>query len=175
VVDEFSNEREIDAAIDELIRLHGARAASDRGPAHADQLADVAARRFLRRAVRALAAAGHATPAIMEIEGAACAARLLLHGDRTTFFSLSGFDPQWWDFGIGTTLMTEILRRRIEHGDVRVNLSLSPDRPKLRWSKELRLYQDFAVVRTNRRARSAYRAFRVAQAALARPAALMHL
>jgi CelD/BcsL family acetyltransferase involved in cellulose biosynthesis len=101
---------------------------------------------------------------LLEVDGEAVAARLLLHGGGSTFFSLGGFDPRWWDYSVATTLVAESLRSRIAHGDENVNFSMSPDRPKLRWSRELRMHQDFAIVSVSARSRAAFTSLRTIRA-----------
>jgi len=165
LVDAFTNDTAVEEALQHLTVLHNARAALRRGPHHSSHLDDADARRFLQDAVVRLAATGNATPALLEVDGQVVAARLLLHAGRSTFFSLGGFEPTWWDYGVATTLMAEALRARIASGDVIANLSMSPDRPKLRWSRELRLHQDFALVRKDRCSRLAFGAFWIARGA----------
>jgi CelD/BcsL family acetyltransferase involved in cellulose biosynthesis len=164
LVDDFPNDAAVEDALQHLTVLHNARAALRRGPCHSSHLENADARGFLQDAVVRLAATGNATPALLEVDGQVVAARLLLHAGQSTFFSLGGFDPTWWDYGVATTLMAETLRARIASGDVIANLSATPDRPKLRWSRELRMHQDFALVREDRRSRFAFGAFWIARA-----------
>lgn len=106
-----------------------------------------------------------ATPALLVVDDDIVAARLLLHAGGETFFSVSGFDPSWWDYGVATTLLSEALRRRIARGDTSANLSTGLERSKLRWSRELRLHQDFILVRKRHRSSLAFGAFWTMRAA----------
>jgi CelD/BcsL family acetyltransferase involved in cellulose biosynthesis len=165
LVDRYESPQDVDAALSELARLHAARAASVRGPRHPNYLAGEAQREFLRRATMRLTQTDAATPAVLVVDDDIVAARLLLHAGGETFFSISGFDPNWWDYGVATTLMSEALRRRIERGDTSANLAAGPERSKLRWSRDLRLHEDFILVRNQRRSRLAFGAFWTMRAA----------
>ena len=165
LIDEFSDAEAVETAVDQLTVLHRARADLRRGPTHSSCLESADARTFLKRATSALATTNDATPALLEVDGQIVAARLLLHAGGSTFFSLSGFDANWWDFGVATTLVAEALRGRILRGDATANLATGPERSKLRWSNELRLHQDFFLVRTQRRSSIAFEAYWTARAA----------
>jgi CelD/BcsL family acetyltransferase involved in cellulose biosynthesis len=165
-VDRFPDSRAVEAAVDQIIRLHRGRPDFKRGPHHESCLEDDHACTFLREAVAALVAAGHASPVELVVDEEVVAARLLLHAARSTYFSLGGFDAAWWDFGVATTLMAESIRAAILRGDTSLNLSTGPDRSKLRWSRQLRLHEDFYVVRTERRSRLAFAAFWMARASI---------
>ena len=123
---------------------------------HSDHLADAADRAFLHDVAHHMFSAGHLTPCLLEVDGAAAAARLVLHANRTTFFSCSGFDTNWWRHNVDTTLMAECLRRAIEQRDRMANLSPGPDVAKLRWSELLDLHQEFLMVGPRRRSRGVF-------------------
>jgi CelD/BcsL family acetyltransferase involved in cellulose biosynthesis len=111
---------------------------------------------FLQDAARRLFGNGLLDPCFLRIDGAKVAGRLVLRANKSIFFSFSGFDPKWWDYGISTTLMAEILRTSIEHGDGIANLSIDPNIAKLRWSERLVFYNDVILVGTRRRSRLAF-------------------
>jgi hypothetical protein len=164
-VDRFEDQDAVDTALSHLTKLHRARAGLERGPYHPDYLQREAAREFLGRATKRLLETSSATPALLEVDGDVVAARLLLHAGGETFFSLSGFAPDWWEFGVATTIVAEALRARIERGDTCANFSTGPERSKLRWSRELRLHHDFVLVRKRPRSSLAFGAFWTMRAA----------
>jgi CelD/BcsL family acetyltransferase involved in cellulose biosynthesis len=165
LIEDFDGPRELEAAVDQLTALHRARAELRRGPCHPSYLESADAREFLSRATSLLSGTNEARPVLLEVDGRVVAARLLLHAGDSTFFSISGFDPDWWDFGVATTLVAGALRGCMARGDATANLSTGPERSKLRWSNELRLYQDFVLVRRRRRSSVAFQTYWTARAA----------
>ena len=141
------------SAINQLVTLHRARARMRGKVRHSDHLAGAADRAFLYDVAHHMFSAGHLTPCLLEVDGVTAAARLVLHANRTTFFSCSGFDPTWWRHNVATTLMAECLRRAIEQRQRMANLSPGPDVAKLRWSERLELHQEFLMVGPRRRSR----------------------
>lgn len=103
-------------------------------------------------------------PALLRVDGQAVAARLVLRSNGAVFFSISGFDPAWWDYGPLTLLDAESLRAAIGRGDTHANLSIGPDTSKLRWSERLELHQDFVLVGSRGRARRLFTAWAAASA-----------
>jgi CelD/BcsL family acetyltransferase involved in cellulose biosynthesis len=140
-------------ALDDLVALHRARAALQDTASHPDYLSDPADRAFLYDVAHEMFHAGHLTPYRLLVDGQAVAARLLLHANGGTFFSVSGVDPAWQPYNVATTLHVECLRRAIARGDHLANLSVGPDVAKLRWSEQLQLYQDIVLVGPRRRSR----------------------
>lgn len=148
-----------DTALDDLLTLHRARAGLAAKTHHPDYFTSRADRAFLRDVGHAMFRAGHASPCLLRINDAPAAGRLLLHANDTTYFSFSGFDPQWWPYNVATTLMAACLERAIERGARLAHLSLGPDVAKLRWSEQLQLHQDFLIVGARRRSRLAFALF----------------
>jgi CelD/BcsL family acetyltransferase involved in cellulose biosynthesis len=146
-------------ALDRVVALHRKRSSIEGKTRHADSLEQDVDLAFLRVVARRMFEAGHLTPYVLEVEGEAAAAGLVLHGNRTTFFSLSGFEPRWWSYNVATTLVAECLRAAIARGDTLANLSPGPHVAKLRWSEQLELYQEFVVVGGRRRSQLAFSAF----------------
>jgi CelD/BcsL family acetyltransferase involved in cellulose biosynthesis len=142
-----------------LVRLHKARAALEGTEPHGDYFEDPRQHAFLLDAARTLAPAGVLSPLVLEVDGEAVAARLVLESGASSFFSASGFDPAWWSYNVGTTLLALALRRAIEHGNVVANLSHGPDVSKLRWSERLECAHSFLIVGSRRKSRLAFAAF----------------
>ena len=154
-----ANAVELDAVLDQIVALHGARSTIEGKVRHADYFSDPADLAFLRDAARRMFDAGLATPCLLRIDGAPAAGRLLLHANGATFCSFSGFAPAWWPYNVATTLLAEALRLAMERGDRLVNLSSGPDVAKLRWSERLELSQEFIMVGPRRRSRLAFALF----------------
>ncbi len=140
----------------EVVRLHGARASLRGKVRHANYVAHGCDRDFLHDVSRRMHAAGLLRVCLLRVEGTAVAGRLLLHGNGSTFLSLSGFDPAWWSYNVATVLTGACLRQAVERGDLLVNPSSGPDRAKLRWSERLELHQVFVAVNARRSSRAAF-------------------
>jgi Acetyltransferase (GNAT) domain len=148
-----------EAALQELMRLHQARAELHGKKRHPDLFTQPADRSFLLDVGNRLFDSRHLIPSLLYVNDKPVAGRLLLHANRSTFFSFSGFDPAWWPCNVATTLTAQCLYGAIERGDVVANLSAGPDQSKLRWSERLELHQDFMVVGPRRSSRAAFSIF----------------
>jgi len=149
----------LDYAFKTLTSLHTARAELRLKPHHQELLADSRDIRFLSDVTQRLSALGHVMPCLLLVDERPVAARMLLRAGDAVYFFVSGSDPQWWEQGVGATLMVECLKQSIGAGCRTANLSTGVDVSKLRWSETLELYQDFAVVRGRRRSRAAFAAY----------------
>lgn len=143
------------ASVAELCRLHGLRADVPGRPAHGDWSADPQVAHLLAHAATRLPA-GALEIAFLDVEGVPVAAQALLHGGRTTYLLMSGFDPAWWWHGPMTELVGTVARAAIGRGHLRLNLSSGPIASKTRWSRELELHQDFVLVAPRTRSRAAF-------------------
>lgn len=152
---EPAGKAELEAALDSLVRLHALRSAVTDKERHPQYLASESEESFLRRASGRMFDAGAATLPRLRIGGEDAATRLVLRGNRSLFFSVSGLDPRFWDYGPGTMLMRETLRAAVARGDTSANLSMHPDESKLRWSERLEVHHTFLLVAPRRRARLA--------------------
>jgi CelD/BcsL family acetyltransferase involved in cellulose biosynthesis len=163
-VAELGEETDIALGLDEVLRLHRARAAwSGRAPRQ-DRLADRGHEMFVREAVGRMAREGRASVHLLELGGVAVGGLVAVRAPGSTFLSLSGYDPMRWDYGILTLLTSEVLYAAIRDGAHSVNLSSGPENSKLRWSDEIAVHQLFAVVSQRRRSRLAFEAFLHARA-----------
>jgi CelD/BcsL family acetyltransferase involved in cellulose biosynthesis len=149
----------LDYAFGALVDLHNARAQMRSKPYHAGLLAKPSDVRFLSEVTQRLAATGHVVPCLLLVDERPVAARLLLRADDAIYLFVSGNDPDWWEQGVGATLIAECLKQAIGAGCRMANLSTGVDVSKLRWSEKLELYQDFVVVRGRRRSRAAFCAY----------------
>lgn len=149
----------VSRALDELMELHHRRAQLRGREHHPDYLADPLDRAFLQEVGQRMFAAGLGMPYLLTVGGVPVAARLLLRANQTTFFSVSGLDPAWWKYSVGTMLMAEGLKAAMGHGDTLAHLSLGPDLAKHRWSEQLEFHNDFILLGRRRRSRLAFRLY----------------
>lgn len=155
----FAEGAEAVPAIARLQELHSRRATLEGHRAHDDYFAHEATARFARDGALALAGAGSATVAELNVGGATIASRLVLRANDGLFLSYSGVDPEQWRLGAPTFLIAACIRRAIEQGDKLINLSLIPDSAKLRWSEQLELHNEFVVVAPTQRAQRIFAAY----------------
>jgi CelD/BcsL family acetyltransferase involved in cellulose biosynthesis len=149
----------LDTAVAQIQELHRQRAALRGHAVHSDYFTSEVTRRLAVDGVRALAAAGAGSVAVVERAGHMLAGRVLLHANSSLFLSFSGADTEYWALGAPTLLLVSAIRRAIERGDTLVNFSQTPDQAKLRWSDALAYEQEFVVVAPTRRARRAFGAY----------------
>ena len=164
VMDEYDSPAALREAITELRRLHRARSEITGTVGHPDYFADGANVDFLEDVAKRTFGTGLVRPVLLTVDGEPVAARLVLRSNGALFFSISGFDPAWWDYGPLTLLDAESLKAAIGRGDRLANLSIGPDTSKLRWSEQLELHQDFVLVGSRRRARALFTAWAAASA-----------
>lgn len=155
---------DLESSLDLLVDLHRQRSMLQGKPHHPDYFADPLDRAFLRDVAPSLFSSGHLSLNLLCVNGIPAAGRLVLRANQTCFFSASGLDPAWWDYSLGTTLMTHCLKSEMARGATSANLSLGPDRTKLRWSETLETHNEFMVVARNRRSRLAFRLYQQRQA-----------
>jgi CelD/BcsL family acetyltransferase involved in cellulose biosynthesis len=120
---------------------------------------------FIRDVACAMARQGAAEVLFLTVEGVRVAGVLTLLTPRTTYFSFSGLDPEYWAYSAVTLLQWEAARRAVEAGRDRINLSVGPDVAKLRWSEEVHAHPEFVVVRRRRRSQSLFGVYWLASAA----------
>ena len=127
---------EVAEATQTLVRLHGDRAHSGRGPAHLDHLPGAVQKDFLGAVLARLAASGQAAVALLEIEGIPIAAQAVLETEGRMTFYYSGFDPRWHRYSPVTVLHIALLQDAI-HRKVRELDYLPEAEPwKTRWGTE---------------------------------------
>ncbi len=136
----------VEVALAEFFRLHAARAATDRGPAHPDHFEDRDARQFVTSVVRDLTAEGRFIICQLRIAGAVVASRLVFVGGGCFYLYHSGFEPAWWRYSVSTTLTAECIKLAIASGAHTVSLSAGKDASKLRWGPAEHLIGGFAIV-----------------------------
>lgn len=150
----------------ELVRdLHRLRAQMPGGVPHRDFFGAAAVSRFALDACERLGEAGGASVVLCQIDGQPVAGRVVLRAGGGVFLSYSGLDPAHWRLGSPTMLMAAVIRRGIADGDRLLNLSLSPDPSKLRWSERIDFHNEFLIVAPSRRSRALFSLFWQARSA----------
>jgi hypothetical protein len=138
---------DFESAVESVFALHAARARMAGKVQHRNSV-EGAPDGGLRARGRPGAVQGRlARVHLAEHQGRAVAGLVVLSDGDTDYLSLSGLEPRYWDLNLNTLLVWEALIRSAEQGRSAMNLSAGPDVAKLRWSRELVLFQDFAVVR----------------------------
>ena len=128
--------QEVSRAAPHLIRLHGCRALSERGPAHTNHLPGAAQQEFLRDVLTRLAGQGMAAIAVLKISGEIVAAQSVLeYAGRLTFY-YSGFQPRWHRYSPVTILHTHLIQDAINRGLTALDYLPEAEPWKSRWGTE---------------------------------------
>jgi hypothetical protein len=149
-------------ALDDLRRLHAARARMGGVVAH-DDVFDGTSQTAL---LQALAGSGARTrPRIHRLvhDGTAVAALLTLDAVDRTWLAVSGVTPAHWALGAVTLLQWEAVQEAVRAGRRAVCFPTGVDTAKLRWSEDVRLSHVFVLVGPRRRSRLWFRAYWLAR------------
>ncbi len=168
----------LDPVLDDLFRLHTARAVVGRGTAHPDYFADPAIRGFVRRVAHRLAEADRLCLGIVERDGRRVAVRFQMEMHGVLYLYHSGFDPELWRYSVATLATVEAIRAAVARGLVGVNFSLGVDQAKARWNVRSVPFERVQIVRGTaaaRRVSALYSGVRHARQAGSDVARLTHL
>ncbi|HEX8101807.1 MAG TPA: GNAT family N-acetyltransferase [Solirubrobacteraceae bacterium] len=157
---------QLGAAVEDVIRLHSARAGIAGHLEHDDHLEEPESRAFLHDVAGQLHAEGALRVARLVAGEETLAANLILRAHGTVFTSLSGMAPDAWRYGAITVLLGRVLDEAADEGFERANLSLGPSQAKLRWSERIETHNQFVIVANRRGARTAFAAYWHARAAM---------
>jgi CelD/BcsL family acetyltransferase involved in cellulose biosynthesis len=150
---------EMEAGLDQFLRLHAMRAGLEGTIAHPDYFVTPTAQAFLRDVCARLAARDICRVFQLVVNGQVVATRIgFLMGD-TLYLYYSGFDSAWARYSVMTTTVAEIIKLSISQRVRTVNLSPGADVGKTRWGpREIPIGQLLQVDRRlrSRIARSAY-------------------
>ncbi len=156
---EYDSPGDVAAHFERFAQLHSARATLEGRSVHVDHMELPQQEAFVRDASIAMAERGMASLFFLELDGSPDAALLALRAGRSTYISVTGFDPRWWEYKVMTLLLAEVIADAARRGHRRVNLGREPSGAKYRWSEETQLYPHFAIVRGGIRARSGFKLF----------------
>ena len=161
VVDQPS---EMDAALDGFFELHRRRARTSDRHRHHDKFAPPKHRQFLRTVVRRLAARGQVWVCFLRVNGRPVAVQLcLVHGERLYPY-YSGFDPEWWAYGVMVTLTRRCIEHAIARGVRELDLMAGPNQDKRRWGGEPTPLVDLTMASPHWRSRATFALFRIYKA-----------
>ncbi|WP_305785150.1 GNAT family N-acetyltransferase [Symbioplanes lichenis] len=154
------------SSVDNLIRLHHERSVLTGRKGHPDRLAVPALRAYLDQ-VAGMQQAGGPVLSCYELHagGDVIAQLLALHAPAATYCGPSGFGAAAWPYSPTTMLQWQACEDARGEGCRSFSLSTGPDRAKLRWSSDVRIHPEFAVVAPRRGARIAYACYAQAAAA----------
>jgi hypothetical protein len=124
---------DVEQATELLAELHSRRASSTRGIAHCDHLHSPLHRAFLKTCLGQMARRGMASVLLLDIDGVAAAALVVLHSHGVSTLYYTGFDPAYYDFSPLLILNAEAIRRAIEAGDRQINFLPGTRRWNARW------------------------------------------
>jgi CelD/BcsL family acetyltransferase involved in cellulose biosynthesis len=124
---------EIQAGLDQFMRLHAMRAALAGTTTHYDRFASVSAQAFLRDVCARLAARNVTRVFQLVIDGQIVATRIGFVIGDTLYLYYSGFDTAWAKYSVMTTALAEIIKLAISQGLRTINLSPGTDIAKTRW------------------------------------------
>lgn len=120
--------------LDRFLELHRLRAEFPSSARHPNRFASKASRDFLYDVCDRLAARRGVRLFGLKIQGRRVAMRLGFAVGDSLYMYYSGFDPQWWRYGVMTTTLAEAIKYAISNGFKTVNLSPTKDVSKNRWS-----------------------------------------
>ena len=167
--------REVDAALPTFFGLHCKRAGALGSVHHVDRFALRGGRAFLRDVAVSLAESGVTKVFTLSIGGVAVASRIGFVLGKQLYLYYSGFDPRWWQYGVMTTALTEVIRFAIDRGLGSVDLSTGNDVSKTRWGPRPVAIHDVLQIDPSLRGRLAARAMEVAARLRAQPGTLRRL
>jgi CelD/BcsL family acetyltransferase involved in cellulose biosynthesis len=145
-------------ALHRFLALHKARSQADDMAYHRDNFAIKRHRDFLKDAIDGFAVQGCACAFEMYVDGKLAATRLAFAFDNELYLYFSGFDPEWKQYGVMTTLVVEIIKWAIERKFELLNLSTGKDLSKLRWKPDEITFQDITQPACSLRGQLALRA-----------------
>ena len=120
-------------ALEDVFRLHAARAAMADTVRHKDVFQDAACRAFLADVCGRLAERNALRIFRLYAGDVLAATRIAFVLGGSMYLYYSGFDPAYAKYGVATTIVAEAIRRAIDEGLTSVNLSSGKDQSKLRW------------------------------------------
>jgi CelD/BcsL family acetyltransferase involved in cellulose biosynthesis len=150
---------EVAAGVEVFFQLHSARAALEDTVGHSDVFALERSRAFLREYMREAAALGEARVFELVVAGDVVATRLgFVLGDELYLY-FSGFEPDWRQYSVMTTTVSETLRWAIDQRLRVVNLSPGRDVSKTRWGPTEVAFREVYLPSRSRRGGLVHKAY----------------
>jgi CelD/BcsL family acetyltransferase involved in cellulose biosynthesis len=165
----ISEREEVAPAVDEFLRLHGARAEWDVAVKHRNVFETPSARHFLVDVCERFADRKAFRLFRIRTGGVTVAARIGFVLGDLLYLYYSGFEPSFGRYSVMTTVVTEAIRYAIQEGFRSVSLSTGRDPSKLRWSPIETLHREVTVVSPSFRGWLGYQASARARAWFGRP------
>jgi CelD/BcsL family acetyltransferase involved in cellulose biosynthesis len=147
---------QLGASLDNLVRLHRERSTLEGRVSHEDRISADGLRGYLGDVVALHADRGAVSCYELRARGALISQLLTFHAPSATYCSLSGLTATAWQYSPTTLLQWQAFQDTRLDGRRTFSLSTGPDQAKLRWSREIRVHPEFAVVSPRRGARIAF-------------------
>jgi CelD/BcsL family acetyltransferase involved in cellulose biosynthesis len=162
---------DIAQGLPDFFRLHAARAQLQETLNHADVFETEQSQAFLTDVTTRLAERGVAKLFQLRINGRVVAARIGFELGETLYLYYSGWEPAYGQYGVMTTLTSEIIQFAIQRGLGAVHLSTGRDVSKTRWGAHELTYLAGAQLSP----RLTSRAFYTAYQSVLRPAVMRQI
>jgi CelD/BcsL family acetyltransferase involved in cellulose biosynthesis len=158
----------------QFLKLHRKRASLTHTVIHPDRFASQVSRDFLYAVCDRLAARGSVRLFALKIGAQTVAMRLGFAVGDALYLYYSGFDPEWWRYGVMTTTVAEAIKYAIANGFRVVNLSPANDVSKSRWGPRQIDYGSAYEPRERLRSRWANSAYLMARSDRSYSSKLLH-
>jgi CelD/BcsL family acetyltransferase involved in cellulose biosynthesis len=111
--------------------------------------------------VHRLAEHGQVWLCLLNVAGRPVAVQICIVDRERLYPYYSGFDPDWWAYGVMLTLTRRCIERAIERGLQHLDLMAGATQDKLRWGGEVEPLLDLVLANPRWRSRVAFALFRV--------------
>jgi CelD/BcsL family acetyltransferase involved in cellulose biosynthesis len=130
----IENLPELRRGLDRFLELHALRAGLKTPSMHPDRFATQVSRDFLYEVCERLSRRGAVRLFQLKVGSQIAAMRIGFVAGDSLYLYYSGFDPAWSRYSIMTTTVAEAIKYAIAQGLKTVNLSLTKEVSKTRWS-----------------------------------------
>lgn len=171
----LSGVEDMPAAVDHLVRLHGARSQLEDTVKHPNVFRTETARRFFHDVARRMASKGQVRAFQLMLGDRVIATRFgFVFGD-VMYLYYSGYEPELGKYSVMTTTVAEALKWAMVNGVKSVNLSIGNDVSKTRWGPQEILYRTGLVITPSLRSKAALALFDKANELARHPTLRRHL
>ena len=144
-------------AVDEMLRLHTARAQLSHTVTHPNVFSSAAARDFLHEICSRFSVSNRLRIFQIKHNEKIVATRIGFVCNDHLYLYYSGFDPQYAKYSVMTRVVAEAIKYAIENQFAAVNLSIGRDVSKERWRPEEINYHDIEVIAPSKLSAAKYR------------------